>query len=284
MGRETAHRLPSSASHFVLTRFNVRNFYHVSEPTDTWLRERLHLFETYCLPSMAGQTNKDFRWLVLCDSFSPDWFRAEIQRMAGGVFEPVFLEGAFNAAAASGIVVERCDSPYVITTRLDNDDAVARDFVDEIQHCFRGQTSEFVNLVNGAQYSKRKVYLRPYTQNPFCSLIEEISNKAPATVFISHHYAIQDYAPVRNVATKHPMWLQIIHEGNLLNEVVGLRIPAGRIVPHFACQLDVEDRGVALFGDRLTGGLRILWRLVRKPARIRELVRVFTSQRSVGSI
>src|SRR6478735_10278904 len=63
--------------HFILTRFNVKNFYHCEEPTDEWLKGRLDLFRTYCLPSFEGQTNKNFRWLVFVDSESPEWFLSE---------------------------------------------------------------------------------------------------------------------------------------------------------------------------------------------------------------
>ena len=274
--------LPDSTSHFVLTRFNVRNFYHSGEPTDEWLSGRLELFKRYCLPSVAGQNNNNFSWLVLCDSLSPEWFKKEITGLSAGIFEVVWVEGSFNAATASQIVAQKCVTASVITTRLDNDDAVARDFVDVIQRAFAHQDSEFVNLVNGAQYAGGKLYERPYTQNPFSSLIERCGPAGPATVFAAHHYRIADHAPVLNISTSHPMWLQVIHDGNVLNEIVGLRTHPKRIAPHFSCSLDVDMGMVGLGVDRLFGGSRIVWRLVRKPARIKELGRVLLSRRSTA--
>lgn len=82
-----------------------------------------------------------------------------------------------------------------------------------------------------SQYAGNRLYLRPYTKNPFSSLIETPADGLPATVFVEHHYRIDDYAPVQNVKTRHPMWLQVVHGGNVLNEIVGLRTTARRIAP-----------------------------------------------------
>lgn len=267
------------ASHFVLTRFNVRSFYHSSEPTDEWLRERLRLFRQYCLPTLADQSSTLYLWLVFLDEQSPQWFRQEIEKDARGRFEAVYVAGAFTAETVSNAVTNRTDAPYILTTRVDNDDAVARDFVQTIQNCFQRQDFEFINLVNGAQYADGRVYLRPYTKNPFLSLIEATGAAAPKTVFVEHHYRVDERGPVQNIRTAHPMWLQVIHGGNVLNEIVGLRVPGHRIAPFFNCVLDVNDSFVDLFAETSKGTARILWRVARKPARITELWRATFAKR-----
>ncbi len=266
-------------THFVLTRFNVRNFYHKSEPTDEWLRERLRLFRIFCLPSLASQTCRSFTWLVFFDSQTPIWMRREIDELADGIFEPVFVEGAFDNDFLASYMADRVTSRYLITTRVDNDDAVASDFVETIQSSFECQRLEFVNLVNGAQYARRRVYLRPYTKNPFMSLVERVDETLPRTIYVDHHYRIETQGPIRNVRTAHPMWLQVIHEGNVLNEVVGLRTRASRVAPHFGCQITVEDTTAGLVLERSTGAIRICWRLVTKPARMVELGRSIHAKR-----
>lgn len=261
------------ASHFVLTRFNVRSFYHASEPTDEWLRERLRLFRRYCLPALTGQSSSQFLWLVFLDDLSPHWFRQEIEKDARGRFETVYVTGDFTSATVSDAVAARTDTPYILTTRVDNDDAVSRDFVQTIQKCFQRQDFEFINLVNGAQYAGGKAYLRPYTKNPFLSLVESVGAATPETVFVEHHYRVDERGPVRNVRTAHPMWLQVIHGGNVLNEVVGLRVPGRRIAGFFNCALDFNDSLAGLCAETSKGAARILWRFAQKPARISELWR-----------
>lgn len=268
-----------AASHFVLTRFNVRSFYHVSDPTDEWLSERLRLFRQYCLPALADQTSRDFLWLVFLDHLSPEWFRQEIEKDSLGKFETVYVTGRFTAATVSEAVMARTKSPYVVTTRVDNDDAVARDFIQAIQTCFQHQDFEFINLVNGAQYAEGKVYLRPYTKNPFLSLVEAVGTSRPATVFVEHHYRVDEHGPVRNIRTAHPMWLQVIHGGNVLNEIVGLRVPANRVARFFSCALDSNDSFFALFAETSKGLARIFWRFMCKPARVAELWRALAARK-----
>src|SRR4029453_3810609 len=172
MGRENTNCLGGLATHFFLTRFNVRSFYTKADPQARWLRERLQLFEMYCIPCFRNQTVTRFTWLVFLDSLSPLWLRQEIDKLSQGVFRAVYVGGAFSQEFPGRKIGQLSATPYIITTRVDNDDAVANDFIETIQSCFREQDKTFVNLVNGAQYAGRKVYVRPYTMNPFSSLIE----------------------------------------------------------------------------------------------------------------
>ncbi|WP_267276970.1 glycosyltransferase [Arthrobacter sp. CDRTa11] len=271
------------AAHFVLTRFNVRSFYHTGEPSEEWLRSRLDLFRTYCLPTLSKQNVDSFTWLVFFDDQSPEWFQREVARDAPGNFEAVYVHGSFSAETVSQAIAARTSAPYILTTRVDNDDAVSRDFVRVIQSCFDCQDFEFINLVSGAQYAAKRAYLRPYTKNPFLSLLEaSCLESPPQTVFLEHHYRVDERGPVRNVRTRHPMWLQVIHGGNVLNEIVGLRVPVRHIAGHFDCHLDRDDRLPGLAVEISQNAGRILWRLIRKPARLTELCRAFFARTARG--
>lgn len=266
-------------AHFVLTRFNVRSFYHVAEPTDEWLHRRLELFQKYCLPCLAEQTNTNFRWLVFVDHLSPAWFLEEITTLGRGLFETVPVEGTFDSVAVAAAVRSRTESSYVLTTRVDNDDAVASDFIETIQSCFSAQEFTFLNLVTGAQYADGKAYLRPYTKNPFLTLVEKTGNQPLSTVFVEHHYRVDEKGPVRNIRTLHPMWLQVIHGGNVLNEIVGLRVPGKHLARYFDCNLTFNDTYGGLVTEGFLGLMRIIHRLARKPARVGELARVLMAGR-----
>ncbi|WP_161799596.1 glycosyltransferase [Pseudarthrobacter siccitolerans] len=267
-------------THLVLTRFNVRNFYHKSEPSDYWLRQRMALFRRYCLPSFAGQSVNTFTWLVFFDAETPDWLRKEVEVASQGVFNAVYVPGEFTKTFLSDTVAHHCSTPFVITTRVDNDDAVAFDFVEQIQASFDNQELLFVNLVNGAQYSNGKTYLRPYTRNPFSSLIENITHQPPLTVFAEHHYKIDECAPVLNIRTSHPMWLQVVHGGNVLNEIVGLRVPGSQVNRYFPCAVDTRDTALSILADQMAGSLRILIRLLRRPHRLVELYASLLAQKA----
>jgi hypothetical protein len=275
--------IPTAFNHFVLTRFNVRMEMYPHVASDAWLRDRLELFRRYCLPCIQQQTTKNFRWVLFFDAGSPNWFRETIAELESAQVVAIWVDGFFDADSVRAALRPLVSSSHVITTRLDNDDAVAFDFVERIQDEFREQSLEFVNLVDGTQFANHKVYLRPYTRNPFISLIEQVSEEPLKTVFVSRHFAVESVGHVHNVKTSHPMWLQVIHDDNTLNELVGLRARASRVTPYFACQLDVPVPERDYVADRVRGGSRILLRLVKKPARVADLVQTLIARQSGSS-
>ena len=58
-----------SFEHLIITRFNLnlyaRDKHDAPTRTERWLEHRFEIFERYCLPSVAAQTNPNFRWLCL---------------------------------------------------------------------------------------------------------------------------------------------------------------------------------------------------------------------------
>lgn len=269
------------ATHFVLTRFNVR-MPHYAHADESWLPARVRLFDAYCLPTFRAQTERAFHWLVFADADSPDWLREQLEERLAGLGEVVYVDGVFTDATAAAAVRVRTSTPYVITTRVDNDDAIADDFIATIQSQFAEQELELVNLVNGAQYSKRRVYLRPYTRNPFISLVERVGPGGPRTVFVRRHYELDQVGPIRNVKTAHPAWLQVVHGENVLTELVGLRARPTRVSPFFSCALDLDRSLPGYLVETAQGGVRIGWRLVRKPKRVLDLAQTLLARRASG--
>lgn len=85
--------------HFVITLFNIKIYQKDKAKrdvlTDEWLRERLDLFERYCLPSMKQQTDKDYVWLCLFDKETRAIAdRLEAYKAAVPQFTPLFLDGS----------------------------------------------------------------------------------------------------------------------------------------------------------------------------------------------
>ena len=266
--------------HFVLTRFNVRMEMYPHASSDAWLRDRLELFRRFCLPCVQAQTSTSFRWVLFFDAGSPEWFRSEIGKLESDRIVPVWVEGYFDAEVVRDALHPLTTASHVITTRLDNDDAIAYDFIERVQEEFDSQQLVYVNLVDGTQFANHKVYLRPYTRNPFISLIEAVTDEPLKTVFVTRHFAVESVAPVINVKSSHPMWLQVIHDDNTLNELVGLRTRASKVVPFCACHLDMAEPERDYFVDRVRGGTRIVVRLAKKPARVADLVQTLVARRS----
>lgn len=165
----------------VLTRFNVRTY--VTGTTDVvspeWVRRRLDLFETFCLPSMQAQSAR-CDWLVFFDAGTPPELRRRVESHSG--YTPVWVDGALDNRRVREFVADRLPSHArtLITTRLDNDDAVASDFVARIQHAARGEEGLYINFPLGYQWENGSVYYYLHFANPFLSLVERLPRRRAA--------------------------------------------------------------------------------------------------------
>ncbi len=223
--------------HLLLTRFNIMTEFAPAPQRldDVWLRSRLQPFRRYCAPSVAGQT-VPVPWLVLCDASSPSWFKSEIESTSGAT--PVYLEGPGTPAAlaeavhATGLV----DAPYLITSRVDSDDALARTFLATVQAQFSHQQRSFVEFPVGIQSYRHGLYTRVWRSNPFVSLIERVEfGSLPETVWCMSHAQVLATQPTRTVWHR-PQWLQVLHETNNESVLGGGSLPRiGSRPERFAC-------------------------------------------------
>lgn len=233
-------------THIVLTRFNVRLKFTSGVPSTSheWLLPRLRLFETFCLPSMLAQT-VPHQWLVLFDANTPSDIQNQIKAL--GVFSPVWIEGFLDNVRIADLVSRRLKPTvtHLITTRLDNDDAIADDFLFRIQKAFAGQNGTYLNFPRGYQWQNRKLYYSFQFSNPFLSYVECLRTAGKATrvstVYSGRHAAIRKTAPVQQLWAP-PMWVQVLHGGNVANEMNGIRRPRSAPPSQFS-HLELSEDG-----------------------------------------
>jgi len=232
---------PGAYRHLLLTKFNILTnaAYGPSgrRLEDGWLRARLEEFETFCLPSVRGQVGADFTWVVFCDDESPEWFKKRM-RSFGDVLTPLFVSGMTNATMGAvlrdaGLV----DRPWLISTRLDNDDALRRTFLRDVQRQFAGQQRLFVEFRLGLRAYRGGLHRAYWRSNPFLSLIEAVGpDGAVDVVYLMNHRRVLDAEPTR-VVWGRPAWLRSLHPTNTVLTPVGLPLLASRH-PDFACDWD----------------------------------------------
>jgi hypothetical protein len=244
--------LGGGLAHLVLTRFNVR---WIVGPHDTdWLAHRFDLFERYCLPSMRGQTEQGFRWLVFFDESTPEPFRSRVDGYADWpAFTPCFIGPPSSEVYDAAIAAHLGGAERLLTTRLDNDDALARDAVERLQAEVRPGPREFLNFPDGYVWHRGRLYAHSHPSNAFLSLSEPAAGFRSA--WADPHEEAARVAPVRQVPGG-PAWLQVIHEHNVSNRVRGRRYPADRVRADFALDLGPEaaDEGAAGYWlDRVVG-------------------------------
>lgn len=247
---------------FAITFFNLKLWKedkaHNSTRTDEWLGDRFSLFEKYCLPSMIQQTLKDFTWLCLFDKDTPEKYlkRIEEYKKYSSQFAPVFLseEQANDKEHSMHSVVQQYlagDEKYIITTNIDNDDAIRSNMLQVIRESAESQIKKspesaygLYNCLYGLQYftHNNMIVKMMYPHNHFQSLCERPDDFKTIKGF--------PHTSVRKMFVNHdikrggqPFWLEIVHDHNVNNGYrVDMRL---RNIPMFK-SVNLKDFGAEI--------------------------------------
>nr|WP_294937026.1 glycosyltransferase [uncultured Flavobacterium sp.] len=217
--------------HYLITRFNLKNpDWELTKNNellldDTWMDERLHLFETYCLPSVVNQTNQNFEWLLFFDSSTSEKYITKIRTITEGYknIRLFFINGMpnFTSSIAEFIAANANDREFLITSRIDNDDCVHKDYINEIQRVFNKQEFLAIDIINGYTLQVEPTFIlgkKEHIFNPFISLIER--NQNPKTVWHYVHNMWKKEPRIIHLKEKR-LWLSVIHGKNKVNEFDG---------------------------------------------------------------
>ena len=219
-------------THYLITRYNVPlEGWHVDRSgittrDENWLKHRLHLFAAYCVPTILAQSEKNFTWLIYCDKDTPKNHLIEIQRVLTPVTQAkIRLAGDyFECMRDIDQHLAGSETPFVITSRVDNDDGLGIHYMKTIQSHFIPEDKLIINLLNGNGYHVSKhvaTVLKNIRNNHFGSLIE---SRNPDGGHISvrgfQHGSPPSNFRVVNVKGSNS-WIKIFHERNLRSSAFG---------------------------------------------------------------
>jgi hypothetical protein len=219
--------------HVILTRFNLGlyNQYAGRFPDpDQWMDRRIDLFRRLTVPSVAGQRAAEFEWLVFVDRRTPARRRAELAGLSDR-FELIPADApspeTFDTAlAAFRTWLGRRPRPRgLITSRLDNDDALFPDFAASIQAAARafGPGPAVIDAPRGYRLdlaAGRAVSLTKRL-SPFLSFWEPVGDPATVrTCWARRHTRMGGMGPVIDPGGG-PLWVQTAHRTNLKNTPLG---------------------------------------------------------------
>lgn len=242
--------------HYIITRFNLRrkdwNTTKNNEVvlSDAWHKERFELFKNFCFPSVKNQLNQKFKWLVFFDTNTPNIFREKINQYVKEYnnFYPFYIDG-MNCFIPSIIdEVSRLDNEeYIITSRLDNDDCLHKNYVNVVQSYFDKQKYMAVDIVDGYGMeigNKVRLGMMRHAYNPYISLIEKKDDFK--TVWHKGHTHWKYEKNLMQVKNK-PSWLTIIHQKNKSNKFRGF----GEIDPSVLDNFNINPTIVASLKNRI---------------------------------
>jgi hypothetical protein len=238
------------AEHFIVTRFNVPDHTGAARWTEAWLIDRVPIWQRITLPSLTRQTSKAFRYLILIDDRSPDFLVETLQQATA---EASFAVNVVRVRSFDAHVLRDVMSGTLataasrITTRLDNDDALATNFVERLQSLPVPAAPLAVNFVHGMQCDAARIYTRADRSNPFISVVT-VDGDHHLNAYAGQHHLLAEHVRVKQVRGEHA-WLQTLHSANLGNRAVtpGIR-PSARayeLFPDLPPQVRVRHPGMA---------------------------------------
>lgn len=211
--------------HFLITRFNLRNSEWTTDKknvkvlTDQWHENRFKIFVDFCFSSVSAQTNSNFEWLVYFDTSTPEKYKKIISELAEQLlnFKPVYVDGMHQFVPSIKDYIEKEKSPYLITSRIDNDDCLSKHYIEEVQQRFKKQEFMAIDFVDGFTVQiepEIKIGKRLDQFNPFISLIEK--NEDPKSVWSIRHSHWKRESKITQVRGVR-VWTSIIHSENKIN-------------------------------------------------------------------
>lgn len=238
--------------HYLVTLFNV-DLYDLD-----WLQRRQKLFEKYTLPSVEGQQNKDFEWLIISDSRTPDQFKSVLDRYPARTvyhdwtnYKWAELDGIKPDSpmglavrvetigdVVGGIIGEQ-DTNYVITSRLDNDDMISKEHIARTQG-YAAQLWEekgpkfWVTMVRGSRLCGDQIYPVNSKCSSFVSFVEDPKNLKTAYQCV-HTLSNRTEYELVIIREGEPTWCEVIHSDNVMNRLKRYRgaRPAKEVLRRF---------------------------------------------------
>ncbi|WP_345474100.1 glycosyltransferase [Glutamicibacter ectropisis] len=246
--------MTNNVDHVLLTRFNLPSLGAESHirAQEGWLRDRVELFEKYCLPAVRAQSTRNFSWIIYFDPQSPQWLQSKISAWVfDDVFVPIFREEVSREDLFEDLHrVSGAKNAHLMTTNLDNDDGLATDFVERIQAIETEHYPQAIYVSQGLILKEESLYLNTDEQNAFCTVVETWDS--PLTCWVDWHNRLADHMPITAINGA-PGWLQVIHGRNVSNRVHGQRISPDGFVAIFGELID------AATAPRLTERLLEKW-------------------------
>ena len=140
---------------FLITRFNYGN--NPKGIDEEYLKRRIEIFDKYTFPSINAQTDKNFTWIILLNSKTPEKFKNAIEEYKTQATMNLVLLWAdcTQEVPKIGELISKAiniSEKYVLTLRCDNDDMLAKNYIEEMKKNFRPIHNMYIDLIYGYNY------------------------------------------------------------------------------------------------------------------------------------
>ncbi|MBQ9245370.1 hypothetical protein IJ182_03785 [bacterium] len=202
---------------------------------EEYLNKRLEIFDKYTFSSINAQTDKDFMWVILLNGKTPQKFKDKMTKYENSASISIKLVYADNydnmiskRQNISNILngeFKNYKSKWLLTCRCDNDDMLAKNYIEKMKENFRPVHNMFIDFTRGYCLNsfENKLNLYKSRSNHFIGYVEKIYPNTPIkTVYMCNHSFAKDYGYIRRIDNKtYPLWCEVIHETNQINQFQG---------------------------------------------------------------
>lgn len=223
--------LTPTFQHLFLTRFNIRDRAAGWSPSRSpeWMDARMRLFETYCLPTVQAQTCTGFRWRILVAEDTEDVHLERLRAHDDRIELVPFTPSA--GTSITSVVQDHDDVQVLITSRLDNDDGIHRDYVRRVQERVHWCTPDQTRVVHSFPWGYKltshdgRLHRTRLVNSAFTSMFEWLPAVSPVSVWARNHSHLPMLFPTVLDESIHG-FLQVVHGENVLNSLKATDLPA----------------------------------------------------------
>lgn len=187
---EFKHLLISRLNVFYKTKMAERGF----DPED-WILDRVEIFKKFCLPSILNQSNKNFYWFFYIDTKTPQDVINDLEiifksylfiKLISHHYESFNIRKYLQSDILQYL---GSDFQYLISSRVDTDDMLHKDYIKNAQMRFNHQKYEAINFNKGLVYHVPTGVssMMVHRYNAFMSLIEKSPENDFQTAFYKQH-------------------------------------------------------------------------------------------------
>lgn len=222
-------------NHFLITMFNLKGISSELSHKDweCWNMYRFDFFQKYTLPSVLNQSNKNFKWLIYFDASTPKNILEKIKLLNIISFIHIKFEDGIDSFMSnySNTIKSYINdkSQWVITSRMDSDDALHKDVIKTIQQNFFPKNGQIISFASGYTFDikLKKMSHYYYFKSPFLSIIEKIDSKHFKGIYYYGHtkWPGIEFSIIREIKVMlgkrrilkpiylidKPYWVQFIH-------------------------------------------------------------------------
>lgn len=178
------------------------------------------------MPSLNSQTDKNFKAVILFHTQTPEKFKEKIKQYKKQYkfFEPLYVD-TYNVDVIRKFIRKITKNNWILTLRIDNDDAVSTKFVEIMKQNFAPIDKMYLSPADGAclEVDNNIAYSYRYKSGHFLGKVEK-NNKNFVTVYQKNNNEFMEHTKVIKLkdfllieTPQEPMWLEVIHDSNVSN-------------------------------------------------------------------